>query len=62
MAMRSKNVHYRFDFIHTRHWYPLAMKNGGPAVWRAMLGMVEHRGPALAAVQARLPKNFDGRI
>jgi serine/threonine-protein kinase HipA len=61
MAMRSKNVHYRFDTIHTRHWHQLAMKNGGPAVWDAMVGLVEQVGPALAAVEASLPKDFHGR-
>jgi serine/threonine-protein kinase HipA len=61
MAMRSKNVHYRFDTIHTRHWHQLAMKNGGPAVWDAMVGLVEQVGPALAAVGTRLPKGFHGR-
>jgi serine/threonine-protein kinase HipA len=61
MAMRSKNVHYRFDTIHTRHWHQLALKNGGPEVWGAMVGLVEQVGPALAAVEAHLPKDFHGR-
>ena len=61
MAMRSKNVHYRFDAIHTRHWHQLAIKNGGPVVWGAMLRLVEQVGPALVAVEARLPKDFHGR-
>jgi serine/threonine-protein kinase HipA len=61
MAMRSKNVQYRFDTIQARHWHQLAMKNGGPEVWGAMVGLVEQVGPALAAVEARLPKDFHGR-
>ena len=61
MAMRSKNVPYRFDTIHTRHWHQLAMKNGGPVVWDAMVGLALQVGPALAAVEARLPKDFHGR-
>ncbi len=61
MAMRSKNAHYAFDTIHTRHWHQLAMKNGGSAVWDAMQGLVEQVGPALAAVERRLPKGFHGR-
>ena len=61
MAIRSKNVHYALDTIHTRHWHQLAMKNGGPAVWEAMVGLVERVGPALAAVEKRLPRNFHGR-
>ena len=62
MAMRSKNVHHRFDSIQTRHWHQLAMKNGGLAVWGAMVGLVEKVGPSLAAVEARLPKFFHGRL
>ena len=61
MAMRSKNAHHALDTIQTRHWHQLAMKNGGPAVWDAMLGLVEQVKPALAAVEKRLPKNFHGR-
>ena len=61
MAMRSKNAHYRFDTIHTRHWHQLAMKNGGPRVWDAMLGLVDQVGTALAAVETRLPEDFHGR-
>jgi serine/threonine-protein kinase HipA len=61
MAMRSKNAHYAFDTIHTRHWHQLAMKNGGRVVWDAMLGLIEQVGPALAAVERRLPKGFHGR-
>lgn len=61
MAMRAKNVHYAFDTIHARHWHMLALKNGGPAVWEAMLGLIARVGPALAAVEKRLPKNFHGR-
>jgi serine/threonine-protein kinase HipA len=61
MAMRSKNVHYRFDTIQPRHWHQLAMKNGGPAVWEAMVGLALRVGPALAAVEARLPRDFHGR-
>ena len=61
MPMRSKNVHYGLDTIHTRHWHGLAMKNGGPSVWAAMLGLVEQVEPALAAVEQRLPPAFPGR-
>ena len=61
MAMRSKNAHYALDTIQTRHWHQLAMKNGGPSVWAAMLGLVEQVRPALAAVEKRLPKGFHAR-
>lgn len=61
MAMRSKNAHYALDTIQTRHWHQLAIKHGGPAVWDAMLGLVEQVEPALGAVEQRLPKNFHAR-
>ena len=61
MAMRSKNVHYAFDTIHAGHWHQLAMANGGPGVWDAMLGLVQQVGPALTAVGRRLPRNFHRR-
>ncbi len=61
IAIRSRNVHYRLDTIHARHWHQLAMKNGGPAVWGAMVGLVGQVGHALAAVEARLPDGFPGR-
>ncbi|MCZ2407879.1 MAG: type II toxin-antitoxin system HipA family toxin [Burkholderiales bacterium] len=62
MALRSKNAHYDIHGIRTRHWHNLAMKNGGPVVWEAMLGLVEQVGAALDAVEARLPKTFPERI
>ncbi len=58
MAMHSRNPHYRFEIIHARHWQQLALKNGGPAVWDAMVGLVKQFGPALLAVQARLLRGF----
>jgi serine/threonine-protein kinase HipA len=61
MAMRSKSVHSRSDSIHTRHWRQLAVKNGGPAVWDAMLGLVEQVRPSLAAVKVHLPGDFRDR-
>ena len=61
MAQRSGNVHDRCDTLHARHWYQLALKNGGPAVWDAMVGLVEQVGPALAAVEQRLPKGLRSR-
>ena len=61
MALRSKNAHYALDTIQTRHWHQLAMKNGGPTAWHAMLGLVEQVKPALAAVEKRLPKDFHRR-
>lgn len=61
MAMRARNAHSRLETIQPRHWHPLAMKHGGPAVWEAMQALVERVGPALAAVEKRLPKGFPGR-
>ena len=61
MALRSKNAHYAFDEIQPRHWQALAMKHGGAPVWTAMLGLVAQVGPALAAVEAKLPAGFPAR-
>ena len=58
MAMRSKSAHYHFSKIHTRHWYGLAMKNGGSEVWAAMLGLVDQVEPALQAIESRLDASF----
>jgi serine/threonine-protein kinase HipA len=62
MALRSRNVHYDIFGIHTRHWHGLAMKNGGPDVWGAMVGLVEQVEAALSEVQVRLPDDFPDRI
>lgn len=62
MALRSKNTHYDNYSIRARHWHDLAMKNGGPAVWEAMRGLVEQVEEALDAVEARLPETFPDRI
>lgn len=52
MAIRSKNAHYDFHTIQARHWHQLATKNGGAAVWEAMLGLVERVDKALATVES----------
>ena len=62
MALRSKNVHYDIFGIRARHWHALAMKNGGPYIWEAMLGLVAQVDTALADVEARLPDDFPDRI
>jgi serine/threonine-protein kinase HipA len=62
MAIRSKNVHYHFHTIQARHWQQLAVKNGGPAVWDAMVAMVEGMTGALATVEKALPNNFPARL
>ena len=61
MAVRAKNAHYTFHSIRARHWHALAMKNGGPPVWQAMLGMIGQVEGALAAVESRLPRSFPSR-
>lgn len=58
MALRSKNAHYVVNTIQARHWHALALKNGGPSVWEAMLGLVERVESALSAVERRLPGGF----
>ena len=57
MAIRSKNTHYLLHTMQARHWHQLAMKNGGPSVWQAMLALVARVDEALAAVEHRLPPN-----
>lgn len=58
MALRGKNVHYHFHEIQARHWHQLALKNGGPAVWEAMLQLVESVDDALARVESMLAGDF----
>jgi len=60
MALRSKNPHYLLHTIQARHWHGLAMKNGGAAIWDAMLGLVNRVEPALQVVESRLPPDFPG--
>ncbi len=62
MAIRSKNTHYHLHTIQARHWRDLAMKNGGPNVWNAMLGLVGNVDAALSDVEAGLPEAFPQRI
>ena len=61
MALRAKNAHYTFHSIRARHWHALAMKNGGPPTWQAMLAMIGQVEDALEAVESRLPRSFPGR-
>ena len=61
MALRSKNAHWHFHDIHTRHWHGLAMKHGGTAVWEAMQALVQRVGPALERIEAALPGDFPKR-
>jgi serine/threonine protein kinase HipA of HipAB toxin-antitoxin module len=61
MAIRSKNAHYLFYTIEARHWHALAMKNGGPGVWNAMLGLAGRVEAALADVEGQLPADFPVR-
>jgi serine/threonine-protein kinase HipA len=44
--------------MQTRHWHQLAMKNGGPLIWNAMLILVLSVDEVLAKVAPRLPINF----
>ena len=61
MALRARNAHYTFHSIRTRHWHALAMKNGGPPTWQAMLAMIDHIEEALTAVESRLPRSYPAR-
>lgn len=58
MAIHSKNVHYKFSEINTRHWKQLAYKSGVTDAWNAMLDMVEKVETAIEATATRLPDNF----
>lgn len=58
MALRSKNAHYHFKDIRPRHWHDLAMKNGGPDVWKAMLELAADVEGALASIEQQLPHAF----
>ncbi|MDB5727606.1 MAG: HipA N-terminal domain protein [Noviherbaspirillum sp.] len=58
MAVRATDPHYRFHEIQTRHWHQLAMKNGGPEIWDAMLHLVASVDEALATVERQLPNDF----
>ena len=62
MALRSKSAHYHLHSIQARHWYAMAMRNGGVPVWESMLGLLEKAEPALASVQASLPADYPARI
>lgn len=62
MAQRGKSAHYDLQGIQARHWHALAMKNGGPVVWEAMLGLAGRVEAALDAVEAGLPVGFPARI
>jgi serine/threonine-protein kinase HipA len=58
LALRSKNVHWHFYDIGSRHWHALAMKYGGPAVWEAMVRLVQSVVPALDEIGHTLPEDF----
>ena len=62
MAVRSKNAHYAFDEIQTRHWHQLAMANGGPDSWLAMQELIERVPVALDTVRQRLPRRFNEEL
>ncbi len=61
MALRSKNAHWQFHDILPRHWHALAMKHGGPAVWEAMVLLVQRVEPALDQIGKTLPKDYPPR-
>jgi len=61
MAVRSKNPHYHFHTIQTRHWRQLAVRHGGVAVWNAMIDLVSQTDMALAEVERILPHDFPER-
>ena len=66
MAVRSKNTHYLFHAIQARHWRQLASRQGGGAVWAAMIELVSGVEDALArgATSARRasPSHLGSRL
>src|SRR5262249_9294858 len=62
MAIRSRNVHWKFNEIQARHWRGLALKNGGNEVWEEMKALVDRVEEALAEVGEQLPPHFPDRI
>lgn len=62
MAVRSRNTHYNVYTVQARHWHALALKNGGPEVWEAMVALVNGVDGALSQVEASLPHGFPERI
>lgn len=61
MVLRSRNVHKHSYTIQARHWFGLAMGNGGKTVWEGMLQLVESVEGALATVEDLLPNDFPPR-
>ncbi|HET7792875.1 MAG TPA: type II toxin-antitoxin system HipA family toxin [Rhizobacter sp.] len=61
MAIRSRNAHYGFGEIETRHWRQLAGQ-AGEAAWESLVQMVEGVDPALKRVEARLPRDFPAQV
>jgi serine/threonine-protein kinase HipA len=61
MALRSKNVHKRYDTIHARHWYGLALKYGGQSAWDDMIELVESVDSTLEVIEMLLSKEFPVR-
>jgi serine/threonine-protein kinase HipA len=62
MAMRSRNAHYKFDGIQTRHWRDFAMRQGGEGLWEVLVGMVNSVDLVLEEVEAGLPATFPERV
>ncbi len=58
MALRSKNAHYHFKEIYPRHWHALALKNGGPDVWNAMIELAASVDNVLTNIEMQLPRYF----
>jgi serine/threonine-protein kinase HipA len=58
MSVRATSAHYRLAEIQRRHWEQLAMESGVDDAWSAMLDLAQRLGPALNAVEGRLPVGF----
>jgi serine/threonine-protein kinase HipA len=62
MAVRGKSAHYRINEIQAHHWKALAESTGIPGIWKRMQAHVESVAPALARVEAMLPRAFPERV
>jgi serine/threonine-protein kinase HipA len=62
MAISGRHRHYRIAEIQARHWSQLALRVGGPELWRAATDLVTGADVAIERVLARLPAGFPASV
>ena len=62
MAIAGKNRHYKIVEISGRHWYALALRVGGEALWDRMRRMVESVNAAIDRTLKDLPRGFPEKV